>query len=159
MLDDNISFFFHSCYRWLFFPPKDLPCLYPIYSPFIRDTSFEVDLPNPDLNKHPLLSLTSPQECILEPGEVLFVPAGSPHSVDNLDASLAISANYVDLSNLNRVKEELKVDSLMDPSAAELLSVVQCVNFCTDMDEQQEMLIWNHFKKWPRNIKKILNIT
>lgn len=34
-----------------------------------------------------------------EPGDVLFVPAGTPHQVDNLHNSLAISMNYVDASN------------------------------------------------------------
>ena len=80
------------------------------------------------------------------------MPAGCPHCVDNLETSLAISANYVDLSNFERVKEELKVDSLMDPRAAELLSVIQSKEFCTDMDEQQDMLTWNQFKKWPRKL-------
>ena len=33
-------------------------------------------------------------------GEVLFVPAGCPHGVRNVTDTVAISANYIDSSNL-----------------------------------------------------------
>ena len=38
----------------------------------------------------------------LEPGELLFVPGGLAHTVENLTPSLAISMNYVDASNVKR---------------------------------------------------------
>ena len=53
--------------------------------------------------------------------DLLFVPSGCPHRVENLEASLAISANFVDQSNLNLVKKELEVNSLLDLRSKELL--------------------------------------
>ena len=137
--------FFYFC-RWLFFPPKDLPFLYPIHSPLVTDNSFAVELSAPDLSQHPLLSLTTPLESVLQAGEVLFVPAGCPHWVENLDTSLAVSANFVDMSNIGRVKDKLSLDSLIDSRAAELLSMLQNSKFCTDVDKDQTMLSFKKFK-------------
>lgn len=36
-------------------------------------------------------------------GELLFVPGGSPHYVENLSATLAVSSNHVDHSNFKEV--------------------------------------------------------
>merc|ERR1712232_134679 len=43
-------------------------------------------------------------------GDVLFVPGGIAHQVENLDRSLAVSMNYVDASNV--------ADFLRDADAA-----------------------------------------
>ena len=40
----------------------------------------------------------------------------------NLEASLAISANFVNYSNINLVKEELALSSLVDEQSKQLLS-------------------------------------
>ena len=92
-LNNWIKYLFFLC-RWLFFPPEDLPCLYPIYTHSI-DAVFEVDLATPDLVKYPLLSYTHPKECVLQPGEVLFVPAGCPHQVSCNVKILSLTANNV----------------------------------------------------------------
>jgi hypothetical protein len=43
---------------------------------------------------------------------MLFVPAGSPHQVENLEASVAISSNYVDRSNYQQALRELRKEQL-----------------------------------------------
>lgn len=119
-------------YRWVFYPPKDLPFLYPIYY-HSTDAIFEVDLSLKDIpSRHPLLALTNPRECVLGAGELLFVPSGSPHRVENLEKSLAISANFVNGSNIEAVKEELRVNGLLDPRAESLLSVLERDEFRTN---------------------------
>lgn len=129
----------------MFFPPKDLPLLYPTY-PHSTDAVFEVNLSQPDLIHHPALSLTHPTECILSPGELLFVPAGSPHRVENLEPSLAISANYVDSSNFDGVIKELGVNSLRDYRARTLLQVLEGPDFNRSPNYEQNDLSWNDFK-------------
>ncbi len=57
----------------------------------------------------------------MEAGETLFVPQGSPHKVDNLEASLAVSGNFVDDSNISLVAQHLRRNALQDPRAADLL--------------------------------------
>lgn len=91
------------------------------------DATFECDLSrgSEGLASHPLLALTHPRECVLGAGELLFVPFGCPHRVENLTKSLAISANFVDGSNLAAVKQELKVNGLLDPRAENLLKVIE----------------------------------
>ena len=136
-------------YRWLFFPPEDLPLLYPVFS-HSTDATFQVDLSSPDLSRYPLLSLTHPRECILEAGEVLFVPAGCPHRVENLTKSLAISANFVDKSNIDLVMRELSIDALQDQRAADLLQQLEEGGFEQSMKElvrdDEWCISWERFK-------------
>ena len=111
---------------------------------------FDVDLSSPDLKRFPLLSQASPRQCILQPGELLFVPHGSPHRVENLDTSLAISANFIDLSNFQDVLSELRCNALVDPRAENLLEQLSATDFPDKMYSQQEDLAWDEFKQWPR---------
>ncbi|CAG5135387.1 unnamed protein product [Candidula unifasciata] len=110
--------------RWTFFEADDTPLLYPQYF-HSMDPVFSVDLSSPDAEQWPLLALTKPRQCVLQPGELLFVPAGSPHYVENLSNSVAVSANHVDQSNLKQVCEELRINALMDPRAADLLQQLE----------------------------------
>merc|ERR1740121_651152 len=48
----------------------------------------------------PLLKYAVRYEAIQEPGELLFVPAESPHAVQNLEPIHGLSMNYVDVSNV-----------------------------------------------------------
>ena len=78
--------------------------------------------------------------------------------MENLELSLAISSNFVDMSNLKLVQEELKINSLQDPRAAELLQAFNEEGFPLYMDELQESLPWDAFKAWPRDVEKKLLI-
>lgn len=142
-------------YRWTFFPPEDLPLLYPTYV-HSTDAVFEVNLTQPDLQQYPLLSLTHPRVCSLSPGELLFVPSGCPHRVENLEPSLAISANFVDQSNFDSVCKELRVNALCDDRAKTLLDILEAPSFDRTMDSEQKSLTWREFKTWPRSISRPL---
>lgn len=135
--------------KWTLFSHEQQSFLYPKYDSSL-DPVFEVDLESPDLTLFPLLSLAKPWQCVLEPGDLLFVPAGCPHRVENLTQSAAISANFVDLSNLSLVKKELHFASLVDPSARELLGQLDSPNFNDEMFSGQTDLTWEQFKQWPR---------
>ena len=63
----------------------------------------------------------SPCSVVLEPGQVLFVPAGSPHVVENLEPSVAVSGNFVDESNVKNAITHLQRNALVDPRAGDLL--------------------------------------
>ncbi|XP_076454119.1 uncharacterized protein LOC143289129 [Babylonia areolata] len=134
--------------RWVFFQEEDTPCLYPVYAHSL-DPSFEGDVADPDLSAHPLLACVHPMECVLEAGELLFVPGGSPHYVENLETTLAISANFVDLSNFGRVLEELDVSALLDPRAADLVWQFQQPSFVSHMKLDIGDMPWKEFKTWP----------
>ncbi|KAL4239714.1 hypothetical protein ACF0H5_000518 [Mactra antiquata] len=136
--------------RWIFFKREDTPLLYPIYGQqWSTDVIFDVNISSPQLKQHPLYTLTQPMECILQPGEVLFVPAGCPHHVENLETSLAISGNFVDLSNFSLVKEELSVNSLIDERSAELYKHLSDNDFKSNMFKDLDHLPWKQYKTWP----------
>ena len=137
-------------HRWLFFPPENVPLLYPVFNNS-TDATFEVDLSSPDLTLHPLLSLTHPRECVLKAGDLLFVPAGCPHRVENLTKSLAISANFVDRSNVELVLDELSVNAIQDQRAAELLRELQGTKFNQKMEEfDVELESTSHCIHWDK---------
>lgn len=51
----------------------------------------EVDFPNFDLIKHPLMRHVTPVEVIINAGEALFIPIGWWHCVNGLEKSISIS--------------------------------------------------------------------
>lgn len=107
--------------KWIFYPPDEAPLLYPNYD-FSLDPFFQFDplSDSPNYKDYPVAARTHPYEVVLRPGELLFVPSGSPHCVINLDDTVAISGNYVDSSNLEAARRELGVAGLLCPRAKEL---------------------------------------
>ena len=77
------------------------------------------------------------------------MPAGCPHRVDNLETSLAISGNFVDLSNFDIVKNELYMTGLMHERSAKLYEQLCRKDFKTKMKSSAEDLPWEKFKSWP----------
>nr|XP_022313990.1 F-box protein At1g78280-like [Crassostrea virginica] len=137
---------FKGSKRWVFFPPSDMPYLYPQFHNSM-DPIFEADLTSPNLEKQPLLHLTHPTECILTEGEVLFVPAGCPHRVENMTSSVAISANFVDMSNWENVLRELELNAFVDPRSQDLLKQFTSCTFDKKMKFYDKEITWSEFKR------------
>ena len=63
-----------------------------------------------------------PSYCVhLKPGQLLFVPGGSPHKVENLKDSVAVSGNFVNETNIDEAVQHFKINALQDPRTADLL--------------------------------------
>jgi hypothetical protein len=71
------------------FSPDDSACLY----------DGAVDPERPDYERFPLLRQATAFECIVEPGELLLVPADWWHAVRGLDCSITVSYNFFTRSN------------------------------------------------------------
>jgi hypothetical protein len=56
-----------------------------------------------------------PLQCVLEAGEVMFLPSGWWHTVLNLSPTVAITENRVDDSNVHKVLDEMRA---ADPASA-----------------------------------------
>eukprot|EP00047_Mylnosiga_fluctuans_P006817 m.249306 g.249306 ORF g.249306 m.249306 type:complete len:494 (+) comp16067_c0_seq1:94-1575(+) len=113
--------------RWLFFPPEDTALL----GPRLIDSLDPVFDANPD-DPTGLARHARACECVLQAGELLFVPAGSAHIVSNLTDTVAVSGNFVDSSNFALVKEELARAATRDPHARALLAQLASPGFdCT----------------------------
>lgn len=82
--------------EWRFYSAQDLVNLYA--SPV--GAHFHYDVFRPDHKKFPLASYAKQFVGIQEPGETIFIPAGNPHAVRNLEPIHGISMNYVDVSNV-----------------------------------------------------------
>jgi len=61
----------------------------------------------------------------LEPGDIIFVPSGWLHKVDNLAATIAISGNFVDRSNLEAAIDSARFEAVIDPEAYELAEALE----------------------------------
>jgi hypothetical protein len=76
-----------TCYL---FPPSDADAIY----------QGAVDPANPDWDKFPLLRNANAHCCVLNPGEMLFLPADWWHHVVAIDDVITISYNFVNHINL-----------------------------------------------------------
>ncbi|XP_063286417.1 bifunctional peptidase and arginyl-hydroxylase JMJD5 isoform X2 [Pelobates fuscus] len=64
--------------------------LYPFESSLLHNTS-QVDIENPDLDKFPKFPQSKYHDCILSPGQLLFIPVQWWHYVRALDISFSVS--------------------------------------------------------------------
>jgi len=90
---DNFNLQLFGRKKWTLFPPEasdalyypcaDLPTGLLHFSP--------VDIEHPDLRRFPKFAHARPIEFVLEPGELLFLPAGFWHHVRGLETSLSMN--------------------------------------------------------------------
>ncbi|GBG25818.1 Bifunctional arginine demethylase and lysyl-hydroxylase JMJD6 [Hondaea fermentalgiana] len=82
--------------EWRFFERHDIPNLYsrPLSS------SFAVDPFEQDGSRFPLVGKAKMYHGTQRPGDLVFVPGGSPHGVRNLDDVVGLSMNYIDDTNM-----------------------------------------------------------
>ena len=76
------------------YPPSDALNLY-----LKGDKSTVMDVENPNLEEFPNFALVHSYECILKPGDVLFIPALWFHNVTSLDFGVAINVFWKNLSS------------------------------------------------------------
>lgn len=108
----------HGRKRWRLVPREDLPLLYPQYLADLNP-AFPLDLDEARGEAEraggafPAARLLTVYEVILQPGDIIFVPRGWPHQVENLETTVAISANFIDDSNLAAARYEAEVLGLV----------------------------------------------
>ena len=71
----------------------------------------------------------------MRPGEVLFVPGGTPHAVENLTDSLAVAGNFVDESNLAAALTEMRWLALRDAEMGRVVASLEEM----EVDEEEGM--------------------
>jgi len=135
--------------RWTIWDAAALPLLQPDYT-----SGFDPVFP--DLNAggalgHERSAAACPYDCLLQAGEVLFVPHGCPHRVSNVTASIAISANFCDGSNITAAVEELDIAALVGGEAQarvarELRAVMRAAGALQAGAEEVQDAPWAEFK-------------
>lgn len=107
---DNILTQIHGSKRiWLVSP--DQSCnMYPSRKYDYRSTLSEVEPNTWDPVRHPRFAAVRPVEITLEPGHMLFIPAGWWHRVQGLTPSISINAFAHDLAGL--IRRQTRADFL-----------------------------------------------
>lgn len=77
--------------RFILYPFEQTPYLYPSDIFDYQSVFSEVNLDQPDLDRHPAFAKAKALEVELEPGEMLFIPNKMWHQVIALDNSISIS--------------------------------------------------------------------
>jgi len=99
---DGVLMQLHGLKKVILFPPSQTYNLYPIpvykqlfHGLTLRSVYSQVYPENPDLDAFPKFRQAIPQaqECILKPGDVLFLPAGWWHEVTSLGDGISSSVN------------------------------------------------------------------
>ena len=73
---------------------QDSASMYPHDTQMLHNTS-QVDLDAPDLEAFPDFANLSSLECVLKPGEMLYIPPGHWHYVKSLETSFSVSFWWV----------------------------------------------------------------
>ncbi|KAJ8922340.1 hypothetical protein NQ315_004283 [Exocentrus adspersus] len=87
---NNILAQVYGTKQLLLFSPKDSSYLYPHEGKLLFNTA-QVDPSCPDLVKHPQFVKAKMYKCLLEPGEMLFIPMKWWHHVTALEKSFSVS--------------------------------------------------------------------
>lgn len=92
MKNHKISFNFqvYGTKQILLFSPKDSEYLYPHQDKLLFNTA-QVNPTKPDLLKYPNYYKAAPYKCLLEAGEMLYIPPKWWHHVTALENSFSVS--------------------------------------------------------------------
>ena len=127
---DNVMVQVRGNKRFLLWEPKYYEQLYIRPLGQQHDRQSPIDIASPDLKTYPQYSQAQALECILEPGEMLFIPLGWMHFVETLDFSISVSHWWlpVEISQLLASLSEssmLENDSNNKAEEASELSMLQ----------------------------------
>lgn len=89
LLTHNLFFQVWGRKRFTLLPHEELGKCYP------RDWRWcRVDVENPDFDRYPLYREAERAEIVVEPGDVLYMPAGALHHVRSLDCALSFNVDW-----------------------------------------------------------------
>ncbi|WP_200194517.1 cupin-like domain-containing protein [Azospirillum endophyticum] len=71
-----------------------------------------LDPRNPDKDKFPRFMETTPFECVIEPGDLLFLPSGWLHCAYGLTAGISVARDSVDRWNFGRWFQSMAITNL-----------------------------------------------
>jgi hypothetical protein len=89
LLTHNLFFQVLGRKRFILLPHEELARCYPY-----RWRWCEVDAESPDYARHPLYRAARPLECVVEPGDLLYLPPGMLHHVRGLSLSISFNVDW-----------------------------------------------------------------
>ena len=110
--------------RWTIWPESEMHLLRPSWT-----NKFDPAFPP----VQELRGVGSPIEIVLEPGELLFVPGGTPHAVENFaEPVVAMAGNFVTRANLERVLGDLQLTQVRYADDQALFEALSEIDFDSD---------------------------
>ena len=91
--------------RFILYKPSHLHHLY-------DEKGIAADVRAPDRERYPTFDHATPFEVILQPGDLLFVPAGWAHQVECVDDSISLTHNFLPVQNYSAVRACLLANRL-----------------------------------------------
>ncbi|CAG8502438.1 451_t:CDS:2 [Ambispora gerdemannii] len=73
------------------YAPEETPNVYPFENDDLLKNTSQVDVENPDMQQFPKFSSAQYVECMLRPGDLLYIPPGCWHYVRSLSVSFSVS--------------------------------------------------------------------
>ncbi|KAH9139313.1 hypothetical protein AeRB84_016412 [Aphanomyces euteiches] len=132
--------------RWRIAQPSERPFLYER----VQD----------DLEAHPLMQHAHIYEGVLEAGEVIFIPADSPHQVVNLDMTIAVAMNFVDGGNIDAHREFVRYQLMETDNAVVSKHLQRALDSLTEISIPQDVepisLPFTLFKQLQFNCSRLL---
>lgn len=74
----------------------------------VFQSAFKVDVLNPDYKMYPSLQDLQVHDAEVQTGQLIFIPQGRVHQVENIGDTLAISFNFVDRYSLSDYRDFLR---------------------------------------------------
>eukprot|EP00039_Didymoeca_costata_P012864 m.187407 g.187407 ORF g.187407 m.187407 type:complete len:723 (-) comp15608_c0_seq2:5437-7605(-) len=120
--------------RWTLFHPDDMALLYPSWSRGTLAPEFPtLEELQTQPNKYPGFCHARKQVVVISPGDVLFVPGGTPHHVENLGNTISYAGNFVDAANFDRVLQDMKTMGWKDGQLKQAYSALDEVELDAEM--------------------------
>lgn len=117
--------------RVVLFPPHDASHLY-----LSGDKSQVVDIDKPDLERFPLFAQAHAYEALLQPGDILFIPAPWFHNVQALEFSVAVNTFWRHLDDAAYDKKDVYGNKDLLPAQRALQLVDKAVTALSELPDE-----------------------
>lgn len=128
---DNLLIQVNGLKRVVLFPPSDALNLY-----LHGDKSAVVDVESPDLSEYPKFANVTKYKCILEPGDVLFIPALWFHNVVALEFGIAVNVFWKNLDEHLYNKKDPYGNKDLQPACRSMDILNRALKVLNDMPEE-----------------------
>ncbi|XP_054277778.1 tRNA wybutosine-synthesizing protein 5-like [Macrosteles quadrilineatus] len=148
---DNLLIQVQGRKRVVLFKPSDVNYLY-----MDGDKSRVLDIDKPDLEKFPGFLKAQKYECILEPGDILFIPALWFHNTLALTYGVAVNVFWKNLDHSLYEKNDFYGNKDLVPAAKAFQNVENAVKLLSLLPEQYKDF---YLRRCMNNMCKHLNTT
>ena len=128
---DNLLIQVNGLKKVVLFPPSDASNLY-----LDGDKSAVINVETPDLSKYPKFSYVTKYKCILEPGDILFIPALWFHNVVAIEFGIAVNVFWKNLDEKFYDKKDPYGNKDLQPASRSMDILNRALKVLNDLPEE-----------------------